>query len=177
MVNPVFNLQGVKVVLRKFTESDINDNYISWLNNLDVMRFSNQRFLKHNLESSLQYLSSFDNTNNLFISIRRLSDDSPIVTMTAYISNNHRTADVGILIGDKAVWGLGYGQDAWNTLIKWLFDHNNIRKITAGTLACNHGMIKLIESSGMCYEATRKEQEIVNKQAIDILYYAKFHTT
>ena len=98
MVNPVFNLQGVKVVLRKFTESDINDNYISWLNNLDVMRFSNQRFLKHNLESSLQYLSSFDNTNNLFISIRRLSDDSPIGTMTAYISNNHRTADVGILI-------------------------------------------------------------------------------
>ena len=79
------------------------------------------------------------------------------------------------MIGDKTVWGLGYGQDAWNTLAKWLLARGDIRKLTAGTLACNYGMIKVMERSGMTLEAVRKAQEIVEGHPVDILYYAKFN--
>jgi len=172
-----FVLQGKKVLLRHFTKQDIDDTYISWLNNPDVVRFSNQRFLKHDRKSSLHYLASFKSTDNLFISICQLPDGKPVGTMTAYMAKPHGTVDVGILIGDKSVWGSGIGQDAWDTLMNWLFEHNNIRKLTAGTLAGNYGMIKIMERAGMHQEAIRKEQEIVNKQAMDILCYAKFNTT
>jgi RimJ/RimL family protein N-acetyltransferase len=175
MTNKEFILKGEKVLLRSFTASDINEAYIGWLNDKDVVQFSNQRFLRHDRDSCLRYLASFEGTDNLFISVRRLSDDSPVGTMTAYVSSHHGTVDVGILIGDKSVWGMGYGQDAWNTLTNWLLTRDDIRKLTAGTLACNYGMIKLMERSGMHHEATRREQEIVNAQAADILYYAKFH--
>lgn len=176
MTKSEFLLEDEKVLLRSFTASDINDTYIGWLNDPDVVRFSNQRFLKHDQGTSSRYLASFEGTDNLFISVRRLPDDNPIGTMTAYFSRHHGTVDVGILIGDKSVWGMGYGQDAWNTLTNWLLARDGIRKLTAGTLACNHGMIKLMERSGMHHEATRKEQEIVEGQAVDILYYAKFHS-
>ncbi len=177
-----FTLQGDKVILRRFTESDIDDYYICWLNDADVVRFSNQRFLKHDRESSLRYLASFEDTDNLFISVRDLSGDRPdgthigtqIGTMTAYVSKHHGTVDVGIMMGDKSAWGLGYGQDAWNTLTSWLLSRDDIRKLTAGTMLCNTGMIKIMERSGMHHEATLKEQEVVNKQVVDILYYAKF---
>lgn len=172
-----FVLQGDKVHLRPFTAPDINESYISWLNDTDVVQFSNQRFLKHDRESCLQYLASFENTKNLFISVRRLSDDHPVGTMTAYVSSHHGTVDVGIMIGDKSVWGCGVGQDAWNTLVNWLLKRDDIRKLTAGTLACNHGMIKLMERSDMHHEGTRTAQEIVNSEMVDILYYAKFSTT
>jgi RimJ/RimL family protein N-acetyltransferase len=175
MTNKEFILKGEKVLLRSFTASDINEAYIGWLNDKDVVQFSNQRFLRHDRDSCLRYLASFEGTDNLFISVRRLSDDRPVGTMTAYVSSHHGTVDVGILIGDKSVWGMGYGQDAWNTLTNWLLTRDDIRKLTAGTLACNYGMIKLMERSGMHHEATRREQEIVNAQAADILYYAKFH--
>jgi len=175
MTNKEIVLKGEKVLLRPFTVSDINESYIGWLNDKEVVRFSNQRFLRHDQESSLRYLASFEGTDTLFISVRRLSDDSPVGTMTAYVSSHHGTVDVGVLIGDKSVWGMGYGQDAWNTLTNWLLERDDIRKLTAGTLACNYGMIKLMERSGMHHEATRSEQEIVNGQAVDILYYAKFH--
>jgi len=66
---------------------------------------------------------------------------------------------------------------SFNLLIKWLFECNNIRKVTAGTLACNYGMLKIMERSGMHHEATRKNQEIINGKAVDIIYYAKFYTT
>ncbi len=167
-------LQGKKVLLTQFTAFDIDETYIAWLNDPDVVRFSNQRFLKHDRENCLCYLASFHGSENLFISVRSLSDDRPVGTMTAYVSKYHGTVDVGIMIGHKSVWGSGYGQDAWDTLTNWLLKRGDIRKLTAGTLACNTGMIKIMERSGMHHEATRKEQEIVNKQAVDILYYAKF---
>ncbi len=171
-------LRGDKVLLRPFTAADIDDAYIGWLNDPDVVRFSNQRFLRHDRESCLRYLASFAGTDNLFMSARTLSDESDgkaIGTLTAYVSSHHGTVDVGIMMGDKSVWGRGYGQDAWNTLTHWLLLRQDIRKLTAGTLASNFGMIKLMERSGMTLEAVRKAQEIVEGRPTDILYYAKFH--
>jgi RimJ/RimL family protein N-acetyltransferase len=175
MAEAGFVLRGDKIQLRPFTALDIDDAYIGWLNDPDVVRFSNQRFLAHDRESCLRYLASFEGTDNLFMSARLLSDDRPVGTLTAYVSTHHGTVDVGIMIGDKSVWGMGYGQDAWNTLTNWLLCRKDIRKLTAGTLACNYGMIKLMERSGMTLEAVRKAQEMVEGRPEDILHYAKFN--
>jgi len=169
-----FVLRGGLVLLRPFNEADIDARYIGWLNDPDVVRFSNQRFKTHDQASSSRYFASFEGTDNLFISIRDISSDAPLGTMTAYISRHHGTVDVGIMIGEKCVWGSGYGQDAWNTLAKWLFRRGDIRKLTAGTMRNNQGMIKLMERSGMHLEATRRKQELLGTEAVDILYYAKF---
>ncbi len=170
-----FVLSGNNVLLKPFSASDINAAYMGWLNDPNVVRFSNQRFFKHDRESCMRYQASFEGTDNLFMSVRRLSDDSPIGTITAYVARHHGTVDVGIMIGDSSVWGMGYGQDAWDTMTSWLLGCEDIRKLTAGTLACNLGMIKLMERSGMSLEAVRKAQEIVEERSEDMLYYAKFH--
>ncbi len=170
-------LFGKKVLLRPFTEFDIDPLYIGWLNDPDVVRFSNQRFLQHDHVSSMNYLSSFDCSMNIFMSVRQLADDRQVGTMTAYVSRRHGTVDIGIMIGDKAVWGHGYGQEAWGLLTNWLLEHTSIRKLTAGTLACNFGMIKIIKRSGMVLEAVRKSQEIINEQPVDMYYFAKFHAS
>ena len=175
MADQDFSLKGGKVVLKPFLIADINDTYIGWLNDKNVMKYSNQRFLLHDMDSCLRYQGSFEGTNNLFMAIRRLSDNDLIGTLTAYIANNHGTVDVGIMIGNQSIWGLGYGLDAWITMTNWLLKRKDIRKLTAGTLACNFGMIKLMERSGMVLEATRKDQEMVDEKAVDILYYAKFN--
>ena len=49
-----------------------------------------------------------------------------------------------------------------------------LRKVTAGTMACNLGMVKLMEKCGMTLEATRKAHEMLDGQAVDLLYFAKF---
>lgn len=167
-------LRGAKVLVRPFTEVDITESYIGWLNDPTVVQFSNQRFIRHDRDSCKRYLATFADSLNVFMSVHLLSDDRPIGTMTAYVSRHHGTVDVGIMIGDKSVWGLGYGQDSWNVMTNWLLQREDIRKLTAGTLACNYGMIKVIANSGMKLEAVRKAQEIVDGQPMDILYFAKF---
>lgn len=175
MAKSSFSLIGDKVELKPFLASDINDDYISWLNDKNIMRYSNQRFIVHSMDSCLKYHAAFQESDNFFMGIRRLSDNEMIGTLTAYVATNHGTVDLGIMIGNRAVWGMGYGLDAWITMTKWFLARQNIRKLTAGTLACNFGMIKLMERSGMILEATRKAQEIIDECPIDILYYAKFN--
>lgn len=167
-------LQGDKVLLRPFGAEDINEAYIGWLNDPVVTRFSNQRFRTHDRASCEAYLATFGGTPNLLVSIRRRDDDRAVGTMTAYVSPHHGTADVGILLGDRSVWGQGYGQEAWNLMIDWLLSRPRMRKVTAGTLAVNRPMIRLAERSGMLLEGVRREQELVDGQAIDIFHFARF---
>lgn len=169
-----FSLVGEKVQLTNFTAADITDEYLGWLNDPLVTRYSNQRFEVHNRETCGSYLQSFEGTPNLFVSVRSLEADKAIGTMTAYISRHHGTADLGIMIGDKCCWGSGYAFEAWTTLINWLFNQRGLRKITAGTASVNKPMISLAERSGMTFEGRRVRQEIIEGEEVDILYFGLF---
>ena len=145
--------------------------YISWLNDPEVVKYSNQRFIEHTEVSCRAYLESFMNTPNLFLMVRSLEDDLALGTMTAYVSLQHSTVDIGILIGQKSRWGNGIGYDAWQTLVNWFLEIRAIRKVTAGTIGSNKRMIRVMERSGMHCEAIRPKQEFFNGLYDDIHYF------
>lgn len=167
-------LPGSKVVLRPFAAADITDEYVAWLNDPEVVKYSNQRFVRHTLESCRRYCEGFAGTANLFVSVRSKADGAAIGTMTAYASLHHQTVDIGIMIGRRSVWGTGMGQGAWNILLNWFIDERRVRKVTAGTMRCNAPMVKLMERSGMKLEAIRPQQELLDGIPQDMLYYGKF---
>lgn len=167
-------ITGKRLCLCPFTESDITADYIRWLNDPEVVRFSNQRFRRHDEKSCLDYLRSFAGSDNLFLAVRLADDKRLIGTMTAYVSSQHGTADMGLLIGERGLWGRGFGLEAWNVLLDYLLQDRKLRKITAGTLRCNLGMTRIMERSGMCIEAVRSQQELVDGEPQDVLHFAKF---
>lgn len=171
---PAPGLVGEKTRLVRFDSTDITDRYLNWLNDPTIVRFSNQRFKRHSIESSRAYLASFEDTDNLFLSIRRITGGDSIGTLTVYAAMPHGTADIGILIGAAQEWGCGYGLDAWKTASDWLIAQCCMRKVTGGTLSCNEGMRKIFERSGMHLEGTRRAQELVEGIPMDTLYYARF---
>ncbi len=113
-------LRGDKIALRSFEAADITAAYLAWLNDPRVVRFSNQRFIRHDRDTCLRYLRSFAGSDNLFLSVRRLDTGDAIGTIQRTYPAPC-TADVGILLGETSIWGQGYGQDAWNTLLSWLW--------------------------------------------------------
>jgi RimJ/RimL family protein N-acetyltransferase len=157
-----------------FRETDITENYINWLNDPEVMKFSEQRFKQHDFASCYEYYKSFQNSNNLFISIVDSYSKSSIGTMTVYFDVNHKVADIGILIGNRDFWGKGIGKEAWNGVMDLLFTQTKIRKVTGGTLSCNHIMINIMKNSGM-HDEVRRNHVLVNRQEFDVLYFAKFN--
>lgn len=167
-------LAGGQVALERFDASCITPEYISWLQDPVVVRYSNQRFLKHTEQSCRAYLESFRDSTNLFLAVRLRESLRLVGTMTAYFALPHGTADVGLMIGDRTQWGKGVGLDAWQTLMGRLLVDDGLRKVTGGTLRCNIGMIRIMERSGMRLEAVRVKQQMVEGIAQDELYYAKF---
>lgn len=174
MIEPLGQLRSARLLLRPFTEADLDDVYVGWLNDPEVVRYSNQRFRRHDRAGCAAYLASFQGSDNLFVSVRRAADGLALGTMSAYRSRHHGTADIGILMGERGSWGQGYGQEAWNTLLDWLAGLPGMRKLSCGTLDCNHAMRRLAERSGMQLEATRRAQELVDGVPHDILHFARF---
>lgn len=168
-------LEGHRVLLRPFGVSDITPTYLNWLQDPGVMRFSNQRFRTHTAETCQAYLNSFKCSPNYFLAICDRDTEVMLGTMTVYRNIHHGTADIGIMVGDRQVWGRGIGADAFGIVVTTLLDSREIRKVTAGTLAVNIGMICIMERVGMHLEATRHAQEMIEGVPVDIVYYAKFH--
>ena len=133
-------IQGEKIQLNNFTNNDITEHYLSWLNDPEVVKYSNQRFVKHSRSTSIKYLESFSATSNLFLAIYLKDEKIHVGTMTVYISDEHETADIGIMIGDRNWWGHGIGGDAWRTM--------QIGQIGDGLLKFNEIDPSLVEKYG-----------------------------
>lgn len=169
-----FEIVGNKTILNFFTKKDINKEYLSWLNNKKNLKYSNNKYINFNYKKLKKYFLSFDNKVNFFFRISTL-EGLFIGTLTCYIDKIHRHANIGQLIGDKKNQGQGFGLDAWNSVINYLFKVKKIRKVFAGTMNCNIPMKKIFIKSGMKFEARFKRQEILDGKYFDIVYYSIFN--
>jgi [ribosomal protein S5]-alanine N-acetyltransferase len=167
-------LVGVKVLLRPFAAGDITEAYLGWLRDQEVVRFSNQRFVDHTVESCQAYLASFSGTANQFLSVCDRDTGQMLGTITVYRNLHHQTADIGIMVGERKVWGQGIGAEAFCLVLSALEGSGQVRKITAGTLSVNHGMVQIMKKANMQHEATRKGQELFEGEPVDVVYYATF---
>lgn len=174
MFNKDIVLKGKITTIRPFCKDDIDGRYISWLNDATTMQYSSQRFLVHDVASSLRYLQSFQGTPNGFFAIEDSETQVLIGTMSVYCTPRDKVVDVGILIGDKSVTGKGFGKDCWLTMIEWLSRQDSIRKITAGTVAPNRPMLGLMRAAGMKDDGCRRGQQLVEGEPVDIMYFAIF---
>ncbi len=167
-------LEGEGIRLRTFTSADVSDDFVSWLNDSQVVQYSNQRFLTHTYESCIDYLRSFMGTDNLYLAIEDAVSGRLHGSITAYRQIHHSTADIGIMVGDRQAWGKGIGYKAWNLLMDYLIKRCHVRKVTGGTLCPNVAMVRIMEKAGMKLEAIRSAQEVVDGVAVDMLYFCKF---
>lgn len=171
---PLPVLQGPRVRLQAMQPEDITRVHVGWLNDAEVVRYSNQRFVHHSLPSCARYQAGFAGSSNLYASVRLVGCDQRVGTLTAYRSLRHGTADIGILIGERSVWGQGLGLEAFKLLADWLASQPGLRKLSCGTLACNHAMLKIAQHAGFAREAVRVAQEVVDGQPTDIVLFARF---
>lgn len=172
--------QPVKIVtdrlrLVTFTAAYITDRYIGWLNDLEVMKYSERRHKTYTLELGRHYWQSFEGTTNYLLAIETYW---PIVdhigTMTIYFDAPNDVADIGILIGERLAWGQGYGLEAWRGLCCWLLQDVGVRKITAGTVAANAAMLAIMRESGMVSDGVRKAQCLIDGRPVDVMHGALY---
>ena len=155
-----------------FTAAHVTPDYLGWLNDKHLMRFSRQRLVPHTRETSLAFLDSFRGSPHFFWAIERVADGMPVGTMTTYVDVCNQTADLGILIGASRTVGTGCGTQAWGLALRHGFESVGLRKMTGGTSARNLPMIRIFQRWRMTLEGTQREQELGDDgQPSDVLLY------
>jgi RimJ/RimL family protein N-acetyltransferase len=173
LVPPVIETRRLRIV--RFAEEHLTPRYIGWLNDPDVTRFSEQRHVAHTLESCRQYWQSFDGIADSFWAIvARNATLGHLGNISVHANRRHGVADLGILIGERSVWGQGYGTEAWRAMCDHLFTNGLTRKITAGTLATNVGMLEIMRKVGMVDDGRRIRQQVEGGAEVDVVHGALF---
>lgn len=142
---------------------------VSWLNDKELMKFSEQRHRKHDYHTQIRYIDSFIEPS-LFRVIT--TGGKMIGTITAHVDKHNRVADIGVLIGEKQ--GQGYGAEAWIAFMAHLLGAG-ILKIEAGCMARNFAMLGIFQKSGMHREGRRSHHFIVDDSTCDLELWAKFN--
>lgn len=164
-------IETKRLRLLPFEVCNITDRYIHWLNDPTVVMYSRQRRLKHTKTSCLEYLEDYQESGNLFLAIYKKAGLQHIGNITANFNDDRSVADMGILVGDKTEWGMGFGLEAWIGLRDHLFNERNVLRITAGTLECNRGMMAVAERSGMAQKGRSDGDDVIDGVMVDGIYF------
>ncbi len=174
MIDSSLMITTTRLYMLPFERKHITVDYIAWLNDEELMKFSEQRHYKHTKKTCEDYMSCFEDSENMFLAIENL-DRNLIGTITIYRDLRNEIVDIGIMIGAKAERKKGLGSEAWTATVKWIEQELKPRKITAGCMATNVDMIKIMHSVGMQADGIRKMHFLQNGQAVDIIYMAKLN--
>lgn len=158
-----------------FSDECLTSRYLSWLNDAEVVKFSGLRLREHTLESCRAYWESFRDSPNYFWALLcRDVSLGHVGNVNAYLDTDNSIADMGILIGERSVWGQGYGSEAWLGVCDFLLRIAGVRKVTAGTIAPNKAMLGVMHRTGMAEDGRRIRQVVWNGQEIDVVHAAFF---
>lgn len=171
----LFEIKTKRLLIVPFSEKHLHEKYVGWLNDRELMRYSEQRHKKHDLEECRLYWKSFEGTPNYFWAVEEIENGlGHIGNITAFVDENNQIADLGIMIGAQATRNKYYGIEAWIGVCNYLFNNLPIRKLTAGTLSINIPMLKIMNRAGMVEDGIRKKHFLVEEQEVDIIYKALF---
>ena len=80
-----------------------------------------------------------------------------------------RSAEVGIMLGDKSIWNQGYGTEVMHLLLKHGFESLNLNRIQLYVYEKNTWAIRAYEKVGFIHEGRKREAHYKNGKYEDIL--------
>lgn len=173
-MTPTIETERLRLV--PFAERHLTPAYVGWLNDPAIVRYSELRHRSHTVGSCRAYMESMHADGHLFWAIERTAggDAAHVGNLTAYLDPANGLADLAILIGASDARGAGFGREAWVGACEWLATQPGIRKICAGTIVANRGMLRAMEAAGMAIEARKVAHFVVDGQPMDLVFGARF---
>jgi RimJ/RimL family protein N-acetyltransferase len=90
-----------------------------------------------------------DNDHVFGFAVRTVSDDRLIGNIGVWIENwAHGEAWAGIVIGERAYWGNGYGTEAMHLILQYAFTELNVRRVSLSVFDYNPRAIRSYEKAG-----------------------------
>ena len=159
-----------EIILRKLSlRKDISLKYQSWMNDSEVHKFTEQKYMKHSLIKIRKFVREKNNSKNEFLYGIFLKKDNSMTHIgnikIGPINFIHRNAELSYFIGEKKLWGKGYTSLAIIEATK-IAKKMGIKKLKAGCYEKNIGSKKVLEKNKFKLEGKLESEFIYKKKRI-----------
>jgi len=163
-------LAGEKVYLAPVAKEDL-ELFYKWGNDLEIGQYlTTPTFLPITLEDQeMWYEKLKDNSYKRIFSIRNKNNNNTIGRIDLEDINwIYNTAYLSIFIGEKKLWGKGYGSEAIKLALDFCFNILGLHNISVEIFSYNRRSLKAFSKVGFRKIGTRKEV---------VFFAGKYHDT
>jgi RimJ/RimL family protein N-acetyltransferase len=162
-------LEGRHLILSPFSIPNIHKDYLSWLNDSEVNQYSRRRNKTISREDAVDFLNNLKKGERIFGIY--LKDQQKHIGNIQYSPNETLpgVGEIRILMGEKKVWGRGYGTEAIYILSKSLFVDDDLYRLEANTI--NPSFSRCMDKLGWKLEGQMRERISQEGQRHDFLLY------
>lgn len=166
-------LKGNTVYLRPLLESDVNGNYLKWLNDQEVVKYNSHGRFPFTKEKLLEYVKLVKHSNEILVfAIIDIKTDIHVGNISLQSINwVDKNTEIAFILGEKSFWSKGIMFEAGTLLIKHAFYTLNLHRVYCGTSSENIGMQKLANKLGMKKEGERIDAIYKNGNYYSIYEY------
>ncbi len=152
-------LFGESIRLRAIEREDI-PAFVRWFNDPEVRRYLLMYKPLSKAREERWFEAHLDKQDEFIFAIEARTEEGWV-----HIGNiglhrvdwKNRNATLGIVLGEKAYWGRGYGTDAVRTALRFAFQELNLHRVELEVVAENLRAIRCYEKAGFIREGTRRE--------------------
>ena len=147
-----------RIKLRKVELSDAVI-YNKWQNDTEVMYSTIPELDKYTLSETEQFIGMITSSNNSKSYMIETKEDDRVVGIVSLININgkDRSAECIIDIGEKDVWGIGIGREAFELLMNYGFNELNLHRLMLRVFSFNERAIALYKKLGFKEEGVMRE--------------------
>ena len=152
-------LMGERCYLRALRREDVEGNWLHWFNDPEVTRHLIRGGFPATVESQLDFYESVvRSSSDLVLAIADAETHAHVGNIGLHrIDWQNRSAEYGIVIGEREHWGRGIATEATRLICRHGFDRLGLHRIWLGVFADHAAAIKVYERVGFRVEATLRE--------------------
>lgn len=153
-------LTSQSVTLKSLNVDNFSQNYPAWLNDKELNKYTEARFNDYSLDEVKNFILKCNEADNVLL-LGIHYNGVHVGNIKAEINPFHKTAAIGLLIGDTSLHGKGIGHRAISLITDYLLKDLDIYKVNAGLYKSNIGSLKAFKKSGFKIEYT-KNAHVIN---------------
>lgn len=164
-------IRGNNIVLKALSERDVLESgWYGWFNSEEATEFVQQRYFPNTLQKQLEFYRSGIANSSTKIQLGIVPNGTNTIVGVVSLSGIdflNRKAEFGIMIGDNAARGKGYGTEACRLIVTHAFKRLSLNKIYLGVHAEHTAAIHSYEKVGFVQEGRLREDILMNGRYVD----------
>lgn len=167
--------KGDRIYLKVLSPDDISKAYVDWMRDEEVIQFLESRWRAYTMEDLKQYVISTNESSTEFLLGIFLNDSGEHIgnIKIGAINQVHRFGEIGLIIGNKNVWGKGYGAEAIRLASDYAFNELDLNSLVAGIYADNIGSYKSFIRAGYREAGRLKKHRLYKGNYVDQIIVEK----